>query len=52
MDAAALNLAADALHCEFFGEPDPDLVVQNRSSVIVMESPQSARPWLSLKDPG
>jgi aspartate kinase len=52
LDARELNLAAEALHCEFFGEPHPDLFVQNRSSVIVMENPQSARPWLGLKDPG
>jgi aspartate kinase len=51
VSADALNYAAEALHNEFFGQPDPALFVQNRGSVIVMENPQPARQWLALKDP-
>jgi aspartate kinase len=34
----AQNQAAEALHSEFFGEPDPALFVPNRASVMVMGS--------------
>jgi aspartate kinase len=37
--ADALNIAAAALHCEFFGQPDPGLFIPNRASVTGGENP-------------
>ena len=39
VSADALNAAADALHNEFFGQPDPALFIPNRASVVSGESP-------------
>ncbi len=36
--ADALNTAAEALHNEFFGQPDPALFVPDRTSVMLSES--------------
>ena len=38
LSSEALTPAAEALHHEFFAQPDPDLFVPNRASVTVMES--------------
>jgi aspartate kinase len=37
LSGQALNQAAEALHSEFFGEPDPALFVANRASVNVRQ---------------
>jgi hypothetical protein len=39
----ALNPAAEALHKEFFGQPDPAFFVPDRSSVMVA-APISLKP--------
>jgi len=43
LNAEDLNTAAEALHNEFFGQPDPAFFVPNRASVMVAV-PKSPRP--------
>jgi aspartate kinase len=51
VSADALNSAADALHNEFFGQPDPALFVPNRASVVAAESPGTRPVSLRFADP-
>jgi aspartate kinase len=49
--AEELNTAAEALHNEFFGEPDPAYLVPNRASVMVALPALSARRPLEVWRP-
>ena len=51
VSADALNLAADALHNEFFGQPDPALFVPNRASLVAGESPATRSVSLGFAEP-
>jgi aspartate kinase len=47
--AQSLYPAAEALHHEFFAQPDPDLFVPNRASVTVMErAPVRSAPIVAM----
>ena len=54
LSADSLNAAAEALHIEFFGQPDPALVIPNRAAVIVAAPisprPKSAEIWRTSKN--
>jgi aspartate kinase len=50
--ADALNAAADALHNEFFGQPDPALFIPNRASVIVGENQVIRSASFRFAEPG
>ena len=50
--ADALNAAADALHNEFFGQPDPALFIPNRASVMVGENQVIRSASFRFAEPG
>jgi aspartate kinase len=50
VSADALNAAADALHNEFFGEPNPALFIPNRASHLAVESPASGLRLRTIVD--
>jgi len=52
VSADALNPAAEALHNEFFGQPDPILFIPNRAAVVAGESPAIRSVSLGLAKPG
>lgn len=50
--AEALTAAVEALHDEFFIQPDPDLFISNRASVTVMESPVNRHSLVEVNSLG
>jgi len=47
--ADALNTASEALHSEFFGQPDPAYFVPNRASVVEFGNAAVRRPLVGVE---
>jgi hypothetical protein len=50
--AEALTFVAEAVHEEFFCQPDPVLFVPNRASVTVMENPGIEPAFVRFREQG
>ena len=50
--ADALDTAANAIHNEFFGQPDPALFIPNRACLVAGESPAIRSVSFRFAEPG